>query len=131
VKEKIRVANNYNRAKHKGFTDKYDFADWFVNQLKENNCECHYCGTSIHDIRKLINAGLLKERKTGFGYRGKILEVDKNDDDYTKDQCVLSCYYCNNDKSYTSEKDDYKEHFGANGNIYFKKLLQKLIPIPK
>lgn len=124
--EKIRVARNYNKTKHKGFVDKYDFAEWFVSQLKANNCQCYYCETSIHDIRELIEAGFLKERKIGNGFRGKILEVDKNDNDYTKEQCVLSCYYCNNDKSYTSEKDDYKEHFGANRNTYFKKLIDKL-----
>ena len=124
--EWIRVAKNFNRAKHKGFKDKEDFADWYINQLKANNCECHYCKTSIHDIRQLIEAGILKERKIGNGFRGKILEVDKNDDDYTKDHCVLSCYYCNNDKSYTSEKDEYREYFGTNRNIYFRKLMIKM-----
>jgi len=126
VNEKKRVEKNYNKAKHKGFSNKYDFADWFITQLKINNCRCHYCETSIHDIRKLIDAELLKERKIGFGYRGKVLEVNKKDNNYSKEQCVLSCYYCNNDKSYTSEKDDYKKHFGANRNDYFKKLMKKL-----
>ena len=124
--EKIRVANNYNKAKHRGFINKYDFAEWFVNQLKASNYQCYYCETSIHDIRKLIEAGLLTERKIGNGFRGKILEVDKNDNDYTKEQCVLSCYYCNNDKSYTLDKNVYKENFGANRNLYFKKLITKL-----
>ncbi|SHE46233.1 hypothetical protein [Pedobacter caeni] len=124
--EKLRVAKNYNRAKHRGFTDKNDFADWFIDQLEAYNCKCFYCETSIHEIKRLIDAGLLKQRNTRFGHRGKILEVDKNDNDYTKEQCVLSCYYCNNDKSYTSDKDDYKEHFGANRHIYFRGLIDKL-----
>jgi hypothetical protein len=126
TQERKRVAKNYNKAKHKGIDNRNDFADWFIGQLKAHNCQCHYCETSIHDIERLINSGLLKQRKTGFGYRGKILEIDKNDDDYTKHKCVLSCYYCNNDKSYTSEKDEYKEHFGANRYFYFKKLSEKL-----
>jgi len=125
-KESHRVAKNFNRAKHKGFKDKDEFSGWFINQLKANNCRCYYCETSIHDIRRLIEAGILKERKTGNGFRGRILEVDKNEKDYLKDHCVVSCYYCNNDKSYTSEKDDYKENFGANRKIYFSKLIDQI-----
>lgn len=124
--EAERVANNFNKSKHKGFENKHEFAGWFVNQLKQNNCQCYYCETSIHDIKLLLEAGLLKPRKTGNGIRGPVLEVDKNDDNYTQDCCVLSCYYCNNDKSYTSEKNDYKAYFGANRKNYFKKLLLDL-----
>lgn len=124
--ESLRVAKNFNRAKHKGFKDKNDFSDWFISQLKANNCRCYYCETSIHDIRRLIEAGILKERKIGNGFRGKILEVDKNEEKYLKDHCVVSCYYCNNDKSYISEKEDYKENFGVNRKIYFEKLIDRI-----
>lgn len=48
--ERLRVSNNFNKAKHKGFNNKYDFADWFVNELKNNDCKCHYCETTIQDI---------------------------------------------------------------------------------
>lgn len=124
--ERTRVAGNFNKAKHKGFVDKHDFANWFVQELKSNNCQCFYCETSIHEIVKLIDKGLLKTRRIGYGVRGPVLEVDKNDDTYTKGNCVLACYYCNNDKSYTTSKEDYKSHFGENRNKYFKVLLSKL-----
>lgn len=122
--EWARVSNNYTKSKHKGFKDKNDLADWFVEQLKEYNCKCYYCNTSIHDIKRLIDSKILKERKTGYGTRGPHLEIDKNDDSYTKEHCVLSCYYCNNDKSYTTSKEDYKKHFGENRKMYFEFLLQ-------
>jgi hypothetical protein len=121
----IRVSRNFNRAKHKGFIDKNEFADWYVSELKKHDCKCYYCETSIHDIIELINEGLLKTRSVrGKGKRGPVLEIDKNDDSYTKEHCVLSCYYCNNDKSYTTTLDDYKEFFGKNRKRYFDHLLK-------
>lgn len=124
--EHKRVVKIYNKSKHLGFKNKLDLADWFVSELKKNSCKCYYCGTSIHDISRLIDAGLLVERKIGYGYRGRPLEIDKNDSTYTKQHCVLSCYYCNNDKSYTSTKEDYKQYFGPNRKKYFEILLNKL-----
>ncbi len=124
--ERIRVAKNYKKTKHQGFTDKNDLANWFVVELIRNNCTCYYCETAIHDIVKLIESGKLKERKIGFGFRGRVLEIDKNDEYYTRDHCVLSCYYCNNDKSYTTSKEDYKKFFGENRKKYFELLLKSL-----
>jgi hypothetical protein len=75
----------------------------------------------------LIDEGLLKTRAVkGEGRRGPVLEIDKNDDVYVPENCVLSCYYCNNDKSYTSSKNDYKENFGANRKKYFDNLIKLL-----
>lgn len=62
----------------------------------------------------------------GEGRRGPVLEIDKNDETYVPENCVLSCYYCNNDKSYTSSKEDYKVYFGKNRHQYFKTLLNRL-----
>lgn len=92
----------------------------------EYNCQCYYYETSIHDIVLLINAGLIKQRQIGYCFREPVLEVDKNDDRFIKHSCVLCCYYCNNDKSYTMQKDAYKDHFAANRQKYFKKLLHEL-----
>ena len=121
-----RVLKNYNKSKHLGFKNNCEYAKWFVEHLKVNNCKCYYCETSIHNIIKLIDKGLLKTRKTGYGERGKVLEIDKNDDVYTKELCVLSCYYCNNDKSYITTKEDYKKFFGENRKKYFELLLSKI-----
>lgn len=65
-------------AKHKtGFENKVNFADWFVEQLSVQKSSCYYCETSILEIRHLIELGLLKTRKTGYGLRGTVLEVDR------------------------------------------------------
>lgn len=122
-----RVEKLFNKLKHSNFENKKGLADWYVNQLKEYGCKCFYCETSIHDIVNLITKRSLKTRAVrGGGIRGPVLEIDKNDNTYSKDTCVLACYYCNNDKSYTLDKEDYKKYFGENRKKYFKKLLESL-----
>lgn len=123
--QRKRVKKNYNK-KYLGFGSSDDFANWYVEQLKINDCKCFYCDTSIHDIAKLIDQGKLRKRKIRYGSRGNVLEIDKNNDSYSQENCVLACYYCNNDKSYIFEKNDYKNHFGSNRKLYFEKLLAQL-----
>lgn len=126
-KEHARVQKLYSKAKHKGFANKLDLADWYVGQLKKYNCRCYFCETSILDINRLIEKGLVKTRSVrGDGKRGPVLEIDKNDEYYTKDLCVLACYYCNNDKSYTTSKEDYKQFFGEPRKNYFDFLMKKI-----
>jgi hypothetical protein len=55
-----------------------------------------------------------------------VLEIDKNVNTYSTDTCVMSCYYCNNDKNYTLEKEEYKKYFCEDRKKYFKKLLESL-----
>lgn len=126
-KQHARVQKLYTKAKHKGFANKLDLADWYVGQLKQFNCRCYFCETSILDINKLIEEGLLKTRAVrGKGKRGPVLEIDKNDKFYSKDLCVLACYYCNNDKSYTTSAKDYKQFFGEARRKYFDYLMMQV-----
>ena len=99
-KEKLRVSKLYG-SKHKpGFKSKDALVEWYVIKILQQNFKCYYCGTTIFDIIKLIKAKKMKTRKTGYGIRGPVLEIDKmvNEKGYSPDNCVLSCYYCNNDK---------------------------------
>jgi 5-methylcytosine-specific restriction endonuclease McrA len=122
-----RSKKNLYKSERNSFGSAEKLAAWFVEKLKTQNFSCFYCETSIFEINKLIDAGLLKTRAVrGEGQRGPVLEIDKNDDTYVPENCVLSCYYCNNDKSYTSSKEDYKDYFGKNRHQYFKTLLDKL-----
>ena len=125
--EYARTKENLYKSERKAFGSADKLAAWFIEKLKSQKFRCFYCETSIFDINKLIDAGLLKTRAVrGEGRRGPVLEIDKNDDTYVPENCVLSCYYCNNDKSYTSSKEDYKDYFGKNRHQYFKTLLDKL-----
>lgn len=125
--EYARAKMNLYNSKRRTFGSADKLAAWFTNQLKEQKFCCFYCETSIFDLNKLIDAGLLKTRAVkGSGRRGPVLEIDKNDNTYVPKNCVLSCYYCNNDKSYTSSMKDYKVYFGKNRHQYFITLLAKL-----
>ncbi len=112
--EKVRIGKLYSTKHRKGFSNKDEFVKWFENTIKSQNFKCYYCDTSIFDIRSLIDQEKLKTRKIGYGTRGPNLEIDRkiNSNGYTKENCVLSCYYCNNDKSYTLDSEDYKKYFG-------------------
>lgn len=117
IEQESRVHKYYstNRSKLVGFENKERFINWYLNQLKLQDNKCHYCQTSILDIRKLLNANvILGRRVSGNGLRGPNFEVDKMDPfgKYDEDNCVLSCYYCNNDKSNTFGYEIYKDVIG-------------------
>ena len=125
--EKVRIGKLYSTKHRKGFSNKDEFAKWFENTIKSQNFKCYYCDTSIFDIRSLIDQEKLKTRKIGYGTRGPNLEIDRkiNSNGYTKENCVLSCYYCNNDKSYILDSEVYKKYFGENRKKYFEYLKNK------
>jgi hypothetical protein len=123
--EKQRISKYYSTNKKKliGYNKKSDFVNWYITKLLNEDCKCHYCETSILEIRKLLKHGLINGRKVGrggCGYRGPNIELDRMDPIgiYTGDNCVLSCYYCNNDKSNTFDYKTYKNIVGP-----FKKLV--------
>jgi hypothetical protein len=122
--ERERALNLFGTRHKPGFKNKTAFADWFIDQLLEQNLSCHYCETSIFEIKLLIDKGLLKKRKTRYGWRGSVLEVDKKSNHlgYSCENRVLSCYYCNNDKSYTLDSEAYKRFFGPNRKMFFEYL---------
>ena len=122
----IRVLGRYNAKYSPGFASRQALSTWYGSQLDHQDCKCHYCETSIFDINRLIDAGLLATRATrGEGVRGRVLEIDKkiNELGYQPENCVLACYYCNNDKSYIFTADDYKEFYGPGRNRHFKHLI--------
>ena len=125
--EKVRIGKLYSKKHRKGFPSKDEFVKWFENTIKSQNYKCYYCDTSIFDIRSLIKQEKLKTRKTGYGRRGPIFEIDRkiNSNGYTKENCVLSCYYCNNDKSYILDSETYKKYFGESRKKYFEYLKNK------
>jgi hypothetical protein len=62
---------------------------------KENHCQ--YCKITIEDIEKLAeNRKIFKKN-----FRGWSLEIDRKDSnlEYTQDNCVVACYWCNNAKT--------------------------------
>ena len=134
--EIIRICKNvYKPNKHcKGFGSKNELALWWIDQLKIQNDCCDYCKTPIKLICELIDSKLLSGRKVkGDGVRGRQLELERIDSfaDYSKSNCVLICYYCNNDKSNVYSAADYKTYLAPAKNKHFLFLQKKLAEIEK
>lgn len=114
-KTKQQLRNWYNQKVKQNKADFLDFDDfykWYCGQKKE----CHYCGLKELESQKIVTLGLLKSNR--FPLNGKVtrgrargvwLEIDRKEpkEKYSKNNCVLSCYFCNNDKSDVFNEKEY------------------------
>tara|TARA_B110000858_G_C17605616_1_gene382076 strand:- start:225 stop:680 length:456 start_codon:yes stop_codon:yes gene_type:complete len=117
VEENKRLTNLWysfrSRVGEKRKFKKDDFIVWYKKLRIEG---CYYCGLSEEQSRDLVlklpskrfpNSSKLERGKS----RGYNLEIDRKDPNgnYSEDNCVLSCYFCNNDKSDVFNHDQYME----------------------
>ncbi len=81
------------------FNNFKEFYDWYLKQYKKQKGGCYYCHTEESIIATLFtNKFTSAKRRT----RGLHLEVERKDskgNKYNVKNCVLACYFCNNDKS--------------------------------
>ena len=123
---------DYSRRKKNGkdgFGSFESFNDWY----KTLNKVCHYCGLTEAESQEIVMNSLLESNrfpqngKSGRGKgRGRWLEVDriKPKENYSAENCVLACYFCNNDKSDVFEGNEYNK-FQSNRVEYLKGLIEK------
>jgi 5-methylcytosine-specific restriction endonuclease McrA len=81
--------------------------DEFKEVFAENkDRQCHYCGITEKVIDEMILKSKIKTKR--LLTRGRTMEIDriKPNEGYTKDNIVLSCYWCNNAKT---DEFSYKE----------------------
>ena len=115
------------RTNMSGFISYTDFKDWYDNKPKE----CFYCCLKEEDSQKIVHNGILTSIR--FPINGDVkqgvnraywLEVDKKDPKgiYSRENCELSCYFCNNDKSDVFNHIQYKE-FMKDRLLFLKQLL--------
>lgn len=120
----------YKRDKHLiGFQSSDNLANWWMERLKAQRGCCDYCQTPISLIKELIAANLLSGRSVkGVGLRGPCLELERMDSKggYTPSNCVLICYYCNNDKSNVYSRKEYIEYLAPSKHKHFVALSTKL-----
>ena len=131
-KSKQALRNWYNAKVKANICDFNDFND-FYNWYNEQKKECHYCKLKENESQEIVMRGILisnrfplnGKRKRGRA-RGVWLEVDrkKPKENYSRNNCVLSCYFCNNDKSDVFGEKGYSE-FIKDRYGYLKKLLSK------
>lgn len=116
TKKKLTVQGAY-EAMQKITLSKEDEADWFngyLEQFKERYPydifekhskadTCEYCKITLDTINKLADQQKIFKKPTTRGYT---MEIDRRKPnlEYTSENCVPCCYWCNNAK--TDEFDD-------------------------
>ena len=108
--------------------DSKSFIQWYMIIDKK----CNYCNLKEIEQFTIINNGLLKSKRFFVeknGNRGKYLEVDRRDPNgpYSIDNCVLSCYFCNNDKSDVFNESQYDDLNGNNRSNHRVNFLRSLL----
>ncbi len=112
-----KLKSNFSQRKQMGLNSFDDFED-FLNWYNEQKKECFYCGLKEQEMQEIVMKGILKSNRfpqngiIGRGQsRGVWLEVDrlKPKENYSRANCVLCCYFCNNDKSDVFEGNEYKK----------------------
>ena len=111
------------------FIDYADFMGWYEENVKDKRC--HYCELTERESQEIIHTGLLTSNRFPLNgrfsqgvNRGYWLEVDRRNPKgkYSRENCVPSCYFCNNDKSDVFTEEQYKE-FMKDRIGFIKKLL--------
>jgi len=83
---------------------------------------CHYCGLSLKDFKLLYDQHqIFKKANRGFK-----LELDRKypNQEYTRDNCVMACYWCNNAKTDEFTADEFEPIGKAIGRVMKKRMKQ-------
>lgn len=90
------LRNRFNEEREKGFGNFSNFIKWYLTK----DFKCCYCGVAETDLTKYFNDELFLKYNIGR-QRGRCLEIEvvRNYNNYSSDDCELSCYICNNAKS--------------------------------
>ena len=92
-------------------TDYFPFGEFEkIYDLDPKKRICHYCNVSDDEISKLRSRGKIFSKVN----RGYTMEIDRlrPNNEYSKENCVLACYWCNNAKSDEFTADEFSEHIG-------------------
>ncbi len=121
-KEIKRIGRLATKERQAGFGGRREFLTWYLQIPKR----CDYCGITEKEYAE-ARSKLLKskdKRRNSF-----CLEIEKIIPDlkpgYCKDNCVLACYLCNNDKSDIFTAEEYRaSDFPKKRAEYLKKIIK-------
>lgn len=127
LKEMRRIRQLYNNKQGEDFEFENfnEFYNWYITQFEKQKGCCYYCKTEESVLAKLFEKKYTSVKRPN---RGKHLEVERRDSDsnkYNKANCVLACYFCNNDKSDIFSENEYFEYL-KNRKLFFDKQLKSL-----
>ena len=124
IKEMRRIRQLYHNKKGANFEFENfsDFYKWYLAQYEKQNGCCYYCKTEESVLFELFTKRYTSTKRTN---RGKHLEVERRDsksNKYNKDNCVLACYFCNNDKSDIFSEAEYFEYLKDRKQFFHRQL---------
>ncbi|MGB5792226.1 MAG: hypothetical protein WBG68_05145, partial [Poseidonibacter sp.] len=92
----------------------------FKEMNNKNNCE--YCGITLDQINKLGENSKLHNKRSDT--RGYSLELDRKHPnlEYSKNNCCMSCYWCNNAKTDEFTFEEFKYVALGINNIWNERL---------
>jgi hypothetical protein len=127
LKEMRRIRQLYNNKQGPdfGFASFDEFYNWYLRQYENQNGSCYYCKIEESVLVELFEKKFTSVKRPN---RGKHLEVERRDsisNKYTKENCVLACYFCNNDKSDIFSESEYFEYL-KDRKLFFIKQLESL-----
>lgn len=101
------------------------FYTWYKTQFQKQEGKCYYCETDEKVIATLFERKFQNRKRTT---RGKHLEIERRDSTdnlYNAENCVLACYFCNNDKSDIFDESEYLDYL-KDRNRFFINQYEKL-----
>ena len=108
---------------YKIFFEKILPCEYFEDLLRGDLC--FYCHITVGDINELIDKEkIFKKRET----RGFSMEIDRKDPnkEYSKENVVLCCYWCNNAKTDEFTETEFKTIASEIKEVWQKRLGRKL-----
>lgn len=93
------------------------------------NGKCEYCGITIKEINQLSDDQKLYTKRA----RGYSMEIDQKDSNglYTDDNCVASCYWCNNAKTDEFTFTEFKKVAEGINEMWKSRLGNNSVRFPK
>ena len=92
------------------FANFNSFYKWHKSQYSKQKGKCYYCKTEEKVIAILFEKKFQNSKRTTRGRHLEIERRDASDNLYNEKNCVLACYFCNNDKSDIFEENEYLEY---------------------
>ena len=112
----------------KGFGGRDEFLNWYNSQNKK----CCYCGVEEADLKKYFHGKNTQYKDAR--QRGKFLEVERvitaPENKYSKENCRLACYICNNAKSDFLSAESF-EPIARGINKFWNNYLNKKVEFPE
>jgi hypothetical protein len=123
---------NDNKAQFTAFADAQRLQEWYVEdrfptlfpeeefvKIYESD-RCYYCKVTTRNIELLAENFKIYKKNL----RGWKLELDRKmpNDEYSSQNCVMACYWCNNAKTDEFTADEFQPIADALGTIWKKRL---------